>query len=330
MRRGDEASDLVIPNAGKGSHGPVIAFRTNEEVVIPAVDGIAVWNARTGNLIRKYTQPKGPANGIEVAASADGQWLALGGMDKPARLWESETAQFTSVEVNKGKTKLAFSQRIAISPNSRYLAFCASQDVAVYDLQTKETVWMIPQPPEAKKGRSHPSALAFTPDSTALLIGWRGPDPVITREVITTKTRALCFRLEKGGDPHGIVEFQNGRILVIRGGASGEVKLYDAQMGEIHNFVGHSGAVNGVALSPDERRLVTTGGDGTVRLWDIETGLELFTLGKHTGPGAGVAFSPDGTRIASSATNGTLRIWAAVRPPLAPPPHDVGREPTMP
>ena len=89
------------------------------------------------------------------------------------------------------------------------------------------------------------------------------------------------------------------------------MRLWGSDGREIRSFVGHSGVVNGAAVSPDERRLVTTGDDGTVRLWDVETGLELFALGKHAGKGTGVAFSPDGTRIASTSADGSLRIWSA-------------------
>ena len=50
---------------------------------------------------------------------------------------------------------------------------------------------------------------------------------------------------------------------------------------ELPRLVGHEGIVAGVAFTADGRRVVTVspmrgqqGGDGTVRLWDVETGHE--------------------------------------------------------
>jgi WD40 repeat protein len=167
--------------------------------------------------------------------------------------------------------------------------------------------------------------VGFTPDSAAVLIGWRKSGAVVTRNEIATKQRGPAFQAHKS-PVHATIGFRDGQILTAA--ANGEIKLWDRENKEIRSFVGHRGAINGAALSPDERRLVTTGTDRTVRIWDIATGLELFQLGKHTGVGMGVAFSSDGTRIASTAKDGSLRIWSIVdAPPIpeAPPPRAVVR-----
>jgi len=37
-------------------------------------------------------------------------------------------------------------------------------------------------------------------------------------------------------------------------------------------LVGHAGAVNSVAISPDGKRVVSGSGDMTVKIWDVATG----------------------------------------------------------
>src|SRR5262249_22318843 len=46
---------------------------------------------------------------------------------------------------------------------------------------------------------------------------------------------------------------------------------------------GHTYAVNSLALSPDGKRIVSGGGDKTVKVWDVTTGQVIRTLTGHTG-----------------------------------------------
>ncbi|HMD85706.1 MAG TPA: hypothetical protein VKO18_13510 [Terriglobia bacterium] len=43
-------------------------------------------------------------------------------------------------------------------------------------------------------------------------------------------------------------------------------------------MAGHSGRVNGVALSADERRAVSASEDQTLKVWDLETGAVVATF----------------------------------------------------
>ncbi|MDE2813346.1 MAG: WD40 repeat domain-containing protein [Gemmatimonadota bacterium] len=65
-----------------------------------------------------------------------------------------------------------------------------------------------------------------------------------------------------------------------------------------------------VAFSPNGARIVSTGPDGTVRLWELDDGrAENTTLGVHHPGVASVAFSPDGARLVSGGLDGEVRLW---------------------
>jgi WD40 repeat protein len=66
-----------------------------------------------------------------------------------------------------------------------------------------------------------------------------------------------------------------------------------------------------VAFSPDGKRIVSGSVDKTVKVWEVQTGKELFTLQGHTGLVQSVAFSPDGSQILSGSWDGTVKVWNA-------------------
>ena len=99
-----------------------------------------------------------------------------------------------------------------------------------------------------------------------------------------------------------------GQIAVGRG--DGVVVLADAGSLELATILGrHEDGVLSVSFSADETRLVSTGLDETVRLWDVETRRQTTELRGHTG-GVWVArFAPDPGTIVSAGADATIRLW---------------------
>ncbi|AWM36951.1 hypothetical protein C1280_07915 [Gemmata obscuriglobus] len=82
---------------------------------------------------------------------------------------------------------------------------------------------------------------------------------------------------------------------------------------------GHTAQVQGVAMTPDGRRVVTASRDRTVRVWDVTTGETLRTFRYPTGPGnegmvQALALSPDGRLCAAAPF--PLDLGQAGRPAL--------------
>ena len=62
----------------------------------------------------------------------------------------------------------------------------------------------------------------------------------------------------------------------------------------VRRLHGHTGRAVAVAFSPDGRRLATGGWDHEVKLWDVESGLELLSLKGHQQPVMAVVFAAAG------------------------------------
>jgi hypothetical protein len=71
----------------------------------------------------------------------------------------------------------------------------------------------------------------------------------------------------------------------------------------------HGGPVYECALSPDGRFVVSAGGDGALKIWELETLRQLVTLRGHAA--APLVVTPDALFVVSGSPDSTLRIWNA-------------------
>ncbi len=72
---------------------------------------------------------------------------------------------------------------------------------------------------------------------------------------------------------------------------------------------GHADRVRSVAVTADGSRVVSGSEDGSVRVWDLVTGMEQVRLTGHVGRVFSVAVTPDGSRAVSGGYDGSLRVW---------------------
>lgn len=75
------------------------------------------------------------------------------------------------------------------------------------------------------------------------------------------------------------------------------------------SLMGHTGPVSSVAMSTDGRRAVSGSWDGTLKVWNLDSGNELGTLSGHSDQVYCVAVSGDARRAVSGSWDCTVRVW---------------------
>jgi len=95
----------------------------------------------------------------------------------------------------------------------------------------------------------------------------------------------------------------------------GLISLRDLHSGRLLAKIGGGqGGISAGKPSSDEKFLVTGGVNGSLKLWDTATGLELETLPtRHQDMVRYLHFSPDGKWMASVSNDRTIKLWDAAR-----------------
>jgi WD40 repeat protein len=76
--------------------------------------------------------------------------------------------------------------------------------------------------------------------------------------------------------------------------------------------MGHSERIKTIAFSPDGQLIASGDDDNTIRVWNIGTGKELYTLtgdSNSFGSVEFVGFSPNGETLISGVGGGTIKVW---------------------
>ncbi|KAJ2924584.1 hypothetical protein H1R20_g12518, partial [Candolleomyces eurysporus] len=144
------------------------------------------------------------------------------------------------------------------------------------------------------------------------------PEPEAQGRVLRTAIEILGGHLETL-KLRAWSEIRNALADIWRRGTDGQQDVakrfldgFTADINHLLELTGHSKAVTSISISPDNKRIVSSSGDNTIQIWDLETGKQVGEpLSGHTKSVMCVAISPDGKRIVSGSDDHRIRIWDA-------------------
>lgn len=77
----------------------------------------------------------------------------------------------------------------------------------------------------------------------------------------------------------------------------------------VRTLDGHTGHVNDVAVTPDNRFAVSASSDRTLKIWELRTGQCINTLESHSDAVNSVAVTLDASLIISGSSDHTVKVW---------------------
>ncbi len=272
-----------------------VAFSADgTKLVTGGLDQVAaIWNARTG---RRLLQLEGHTGRVlDVAFSPLGTEVATASSDGTARIWDAESGNLLAPLF--GHTD--FVRTVEFAPDG--LSVVTSSDDG-----TARTWALNGRRLATFAGHSERLGDAvFSPDGTR--VATVADDGTIR----IWDTGASPDLIEKDVDPPSAPSTEasspGGEVTATADGSTVTLTREDGQSEELD---GHRLAVTSVAFAPNGERLVTSGRDSDVVLWDVRTAAPLRRLRGHFGAVNDARFSPDGRWIVTAGPR-SVGLWRA-------------------
>lgn len=257
----------------------------------------------------------GPGDGTGIAISPNGKTIAL-----PELEFNNQrvSGSVTLFEIDSGKEIRRIEMptngisAIAFSPDGKTLAFNTHSAIFFKDAESGKEIRQI-------RNINGANLIVWTPDGKSLAV--KGRDGVV--RLFDTATGNLVRTLGELAGPRpgnaGFVGNPNGAITTdVAFTSDGKTLILGGQ--HVPRFIevatgkeqplqggGHQGAVTSVLISSDGKTVVSRGAEGTLRVWNAATGIEMRQISEPAGASS-VVFSPDGTTVAFGMNDGNVRL----------------------
>jgi WD40 repeat protein len=243
--------------------------------------------------------------GAVTSLEYGGGLLLTAGRDGTARLWSRAGALLRTLDAGGPVRRALFARDadlVVTLADKGLIRVWRSRDGALLRTMRAE-------------GRVYPQDLAVDPEASRLVTF--GPDRYA--RLYSLQTGALIRLLEQKGRIH-CAAFSADGSHVMTCGHEGIVRIWLAASGRPSQRLRGpelgSAILDGV-FSPRGRLVAGAVSDGTARVWESLTGLQIGVMFGHSNPTTTVAFNRAGTAIATGSPDNRARTWLINGKPVA-------------
>ena len=277
---------------------------------------LTIWDVQTRRKLRTIPLPFEKVSLLDV--SPDGRSIAASGAERNgdsvfdvAGVWDPATGEERFLVRHYGNGQDAFDiNDVAFSSDGKYLV-TAGWDGSASIFDRSGNVVRVLGGYESEAGLAK---ARFSADGRLVATVVYGNDSLVTDpglnrvEVWGREDGSLIRRIPTVF--RGVLDVDPSHSRIVMLDQQGRAEILDAESArQVAVLAGRLGDLNDITFSADGSLVATAGSDGTVRLFEADTGAQRLVL-----PGAcgvsDVAFSADGTKLASASPCDGVRIWA--------------------
>jgi WD40 repeat protein/serine/threonine protein kinase len=247
----------------------------------------------------------------KMIASASGPLSPGDHQKSELRLWDGSSGkELRSLQGYRPSfSGFASEESVAFSPDGSYVAAFGSEPIRVWETSSGKLLRTFrSRRQELPLGNE----LAFSPvgcyiaavDGKALKLWDVKSGKPMTPTLEAHSVDLTCVAFNQDG-----IRLVAGAIAGQRFFPSPTILLWDVMTGKQILKLNHPGGVSKVAVSPNDRMIAATGEDFLIRVWDVDSKKERWTLRGHRYFISRMAFSPDSHWLISGSGDGTIKVW---------------------
>jgi WD40 repeat protein len=292
---------LIRSIRADGRSVDAVAFSEDDRRIVSGgyADGVKLWDVGSGAMLLQLSTDGHFA--LTAAINRDGSAIAAAVQGGTTRLWAVGNGELLA------KFDRDAARAMAFSPDGKTFAIGMQQQVRLWDVAQRRFVWSAaPKGPKAEI-----RALDFSPDGKRILAAGLGN----AATVLDAGNGAILNEVhDTATGKFSTAEFSPDQQSALLGEVNGGALLWWPLSGKYRTIQGHAGDMNAAMFSPHAPFVLSSGGDGTTRLWDANTGEILDTIGEQPGqipeiPYLATSLSPDGRWALTGSTDGAFRLW---------------------
>ncbi len=271
----------------------------------------SIWDVASGKLVCDF-----PHSGQMATWSPNGELLAITSKDGVVHVHETRSRKQVA-EFGDAKDSLQnkFGICIAFSPDGKALMTVAGLKACRWNLAGQKLVRALDLPTGYSWFYSFPdqqTAVVFPVDRRPPQ-GGNSQEPVAIWDMTSNQApRKLQGDMARKGSCFAVSH--DGKTVALNATNPWEqadenpIGLWDPQSGKLRRTLRIPTRFDSLKFSPDDRTLVFWVG-AALRLWDVQSGKEVFQRPTHYASIRALAFTPDGKSLVSGSEDRSVRLW---------------------
>jgi WD40 repeat protein len=215
---------------------------------------LRLWDVQSGRVLRRFYGHTGQIRC--VAFTHDGNYLLSSGRDQSVRLWDVNSSE----QLRQWEIDARHGCCLAFTPDRRrFLSGYLTKTMVLWDLDSGK---------ELHSFEGHTGEIlwaAFSPDGRRLLSASEADKTVRLWDV---ETGRLLRTFMDSETVNGVAISPDGRLAVWGVGAA--VRVWDLEKNkEVYRYDGHGDTIWAMLFLPDNRRVLSSGTDSLLQLWEL-------------------------------------------------------------